>query len=73
LMKHVGIGYICIELLNRVQKWALFVSYFASNLNPRRVETLKFDANLKYVPTVIIIDFGPDDEVLKQNDVLLFY
>jgi hypothetical protein len=31
------------------------------------------DARLKYSKAVLIIDFGPDDEVLKQNDATLFY
>ena len=38
-----------------------------------RVEMLKFDATFKYTAAVVIIDFGPDDEVLKQNDARLFY
>ena len=31
------------------------------------------DTRFKYGTAVIIIDFGPDDEVLKQNDAALFY
>jgi hypothetical protein len=34
---------------------------------------LKFDISFKYAIPVVIIDFGPDDEVLKQNDTALFY
>ena len=33
-----------------------------------QVETLKFDASLKYAFRVVIIDFGPDDGFLGQND-----
>lgn len=29
---------------------------------------LKFDASFLYVPWVVIIDFGPDDVILEQND-----
>ncbi len=34
---------------------------------------LRFDISFKYAIPVVIIDFGPDDEVLKQNDAALFY
>lgn len=37
------------------------------------VETLESDASFKYCTGVVIIAFGPDDEVLKQNDAALFY
>jgi hypothetical protein len=33
-----------------------------------RGETLKFDASFIYDSMVVIIDFGPDDGFLKQND-----
>ncbi len=29
---------------------------------------LKFDASFLYAPWVVIIDFGPDDVILEQND-----
>jgi len=29
---------------------------------------LKFDASFLYAPRVVIIDFGPDDVFLEQND-----
>jgi len=34
-------------------------------------EMLKFDASFLYVLRVVIIDFGPDDVLLKQNDGVL--
>lgn len=34
---------------------------------------LRFDIRFKYAIPVVIIAFGPDDEVLKQNDAALFY
>ncbi|GEM_PF-4448573 len=33
-----------------------------------RGEMLKFDARFLYVLRVVIIDFGPDDVFLEQND-----